>query len=383
MRLKQIGIFFSATLTLLIVLLAIRADLPEKALREIKKIHDLRPGEKDTLPVAASARELPIETVLLERLDKLETPRAQVTVHHDLEKSALEINAAVPRGKPMEWIILSLCSRIGDEGYRISDCSCADASKCVIELQSARKGRPAVRLTLTRSRRFFSTSAKMAVVIMDFGFKADATSVDFLSFPEPLTLSIVATKKMSSWTAQIANEYRKEIILLIPMEPLFPSYRHYASEAVFVHYPSEKIRSIVRGATESIPYYAGFSNLCGSRVIEDTPVMRTILGELKKGHGYFLINQSSRKSVAASVARSLEVPYRSVEISLDSAASTGGALGDTLRHAAMIAHKTGSVVVQGRATPQLIGTLRAQLPFLQQNGIRLVYLSEVVRHPGE
>ena len=188
---------------------------------------------------------------------------------------------------------------------------------------------------------------------------------------------------MSIWTAQIANEYKKEIVILLPMEPLARPYAQYAEKAVMIHYPPEKIRAILRTATEAVPNYAGYSNLCGSRVIDDTPVMRTILGELKKGHGYFLIDQVSRKSVAAKVARELDVPYRVIDLSLDSAASSGTALKDTLRHAAMIAQKTGSVVLQGRATAELIAALREQLPYLQENGIKLVYLSEVMLHPQD
>ena len=143
---------------------------------------------------------------------------------------------------------------------------------------------------------------------------------------------MVSTKKMSTWTAQIANEYRKEIVILLPMEPLSSKYRQYSSEALLIHYPSEKIRTILKNATESIPYFAGFSNLCGTMVLDDSQVMKIILSELKKKHGYFLIDPVSRKSVAASMARKLNIPFRTIEISLDSAASCDSSVSDTLHH---------------------------------------------------
>ncbi|MBN1577287.1 MAG: divergent polysaccharide deacetylase family protein [Chitinispirillaceae bacterium] len=384
MRLKTVSIIFVTALVVLAILLVFRAGYHRSAVNEIRSLLASLLQNNSQQGQVTRKTTLKIENLLLDRFEKLETPRAQVTIRHSLEDSTIKFEAAIPRGKPIEWIIWFLCSPVGRAGYRVADCFCEkDPSRCTIRLESVRPGQPAVKIKLRQSQRFFSTAAKMAIVVSDFGFAANATTVDFLSFPEPLTVSVVSTKKMSTWTAQIANEYRKEIVILLPMEPLTAPYRQYSSEALLIHYPPDKIRMMLTSATESIPYFAGLSNLCGTLVLDDSNVMKIILMELKKKHGYFLIDPVSPKSVAASVARTLGVPYRTIEISLDSTASCDTVVTDTLHHAAMIAHKTGSVVVQGRATTQFIGALRSQLPFLQRNGIRLVYLSEIVHHPEE
>lgn len=384
MRQKTISIVFIAAVLLLATLTGMRSGHAVKILRYITTrsrsfLQNNTPRNSENRKTAFE-----IEKVILDRLEELETPRSKVSVHHLLEDSTIEIRGNVPRGKPMEWIIWYLCSPVPSTGYHVADCICREnPSRCTIRLESGKKNLPSLRIFLSQSQRFFSTSAKMAVVIADFGFKANTTSVEFLSFPEPLTVSLVSTKRMSTWTAQIANEYRKEIVILLPMEPLTAGARRYGKEALLIHYPPDKIRELLNSATESIPYFAGFSNLCGARVLNDSRVMTIVLGKLKKDHGYFLIDPVSRKSVASSVARSLGVPYRTIEISLDSTASTLASLADTLRHAAMIAHKTGSVVVQARATGQFLEALTSQRSYLHHNGIRLVYLSEIVRHPGE
>ena len=384
MRLKTIGTVFITALVLLAILIGFRAGYHKKAFSRIRPLLTSRLQNNSKQDTVTPKTHLKIENVLLDRLEQLETPHKQVSVRHALEDSTIQIEAAVPRGKPMEWIIWFICSAIDATGYHVADCFCREEPmRCSIRLESNRRDRPVVKIVLKRANRFFSTAAKMAIVIADFGFTANATTVDFLSFPEPLTVTMVSTKKMSTWTAQIANEYRKEIVILLPMEPLSSNYRQYSSEALFIHYPPDKIRAILNSAIESIPYFAGFSNLCGTMVLDDSQVMKTVLMELKKKHGYFLIDPVSRKSVAASTARRLNVPFRAIEISLDSAASCDASLSDTLHHAAMIAHKTGSVVVQARATAPFINELRSQLPFLQRNGIRLVYLSEIVHHPDE
>ncbi len=384
MRHKIVAVLFSIAVVLLALMIGVRNGYHEK----ITDTFITYIASKLQLPlprqraVAKSSRK--IENIILTRLEKLETPESEVEIDHLLEDSSIVIKARIPRGKPIEWVVLQLCAPVGQAGYRVADCTCSSQSvRCTIVLRSEKKDHPTVKITLSRARRYFSSSAKMAIVVEDFGFKATGTTVDFLSFPEPLTVSLVSTKKMSTWTAQIANEYKKEIVILLPMEPLSRSYRQYSDKAIMIHYPQDKIRSILHSAAESIPNYAGYANLCGTRVIEDTPVMRAILGELKKGHGYFLIDQVSRKSVAAKIARELDVPYRSIDIVLDSTASSGNAVTDTLRHAAMIAQKTGSVVVQGRATAEFVAALTTVLPYLQENGIKLVYLSEVMHHPQE
>lgn len=382
MRLKPTVIVFISAIVLLLVLVSFRKGLPQKHLRSLKQSVSVHfQNNTDTPHTPQRKNSLKIEQILLDQFEKLETRMEDIAIEHLLEDSTIEIRADIPRGKPLEWIIWQLCRPIGTVAYHTADCSCKEhLQKCTVVLKSTRKNNPTIRIHLKRSNRFFSTSAKMAVIVSDFGFKANETSVEFLSFPEPLTVSLVSTRKMSTWTAQIANEYKKEIIIQLPMEPLSAPFRHYKKEVLMIHYPPDKIKSMIDDARESIPYYAGFSNLCGDRVIDDSQVMKTILTEMKKNHAYFLIDPVSRESTAETVARTLAVPYRTIEISLDSTGSTSASIGDTLRHAAMIAHKTGSVVVQGRATKQFITSLKNQLPYLRQNGIRLVYASEVMHH---
>lgn len=379
MRLKKIGIIFTFAVALLAILIVFRSGLHQSIFKKLQSAVSIY-GKNNTIQQQSPRKtELRIESNIIERFKKLETSREQLTIIHSLEDSTIRIEAAIPRGKPLEWVIWYLCTSVDQTGYHIDDCICEEKpTRCTIRFKESKSGNPVVKVVLTQANRFFSDAAKLAIVVADFGFTANATTVDFLSFPEPLTVSMVSSKKMSTWTAQIANEYHKEIVILLPMEPLAAPFRQYSRETMLIHYPAEKIRSMLRDAAEAIPYHAGFSNLCGSRVLDDSQVMGTILTEIGRGKGYFLIDPVSQNATAAAVARSLDIPYGVVDVSLDSSASSSDNLPDTLRHAAMIALKTGTAILQTRATPQFIATLRSQLPYLQHNGIRLVYLSEIL-----
>jgi len=384
MRIKTTGTLFFSALALFLLLLALRANLHTRAIDALRP-YLLRFAER---PSSAASKgrtaSLRIENILLDRFEKLETPRSNVSIDHSLEDSTIVMEAAIARGKPIEWVVGFICEPVAQAGYRVVDCTCPEGpTRCTIRLEGSRATQPKIEIRITHSTKFISTAARIAIVIADFGFAANETTMDLLSFPEPLTVSLVSRKKLATQTAQIANEYRKEIVILLPMEPLASGYRQYASEAILLHYPEEKVRSIIDDAVESVPFFAGFSNLCGSLLLDDSRIMKTVLTEVGKKHGYFLIDPVSHKSVAASLCRTLEVPYRTADIVLDSAGSCSALIGDTLRHAAMAALKTGSAVVQMRPTPQVVSALKEATPWLQRSGVRFVYLSEIVHNSKE
>ena len=375
MRFRIIFSIFITTLVFLAILLGIRFGYLEKVIefsklpkQENKKVAVSKPVKNNTS----------LDSVLNQCFTSLEIPENHYKRRFSLEDSTLMINIQVPRGKPMEWIVWFITSSVTPTGYRVDDCFYYSEQKgCRLNFSSPKPDKPKLIISMKYSTAFFSQTASMAILIEDFGFSADETSVGFLSFPEPLTVALSSTKKLSTWTAQIANEYHKEIILMIPMEPL-PRSSKYASSAIMVHYPEEKIHSILNTAIESVPHFAGFCNYYGERVLEDSRVMQIILSEVSKHKSYFVMTPGNRKSVAGSIAAKMNVPFREVDFTINSKLSTN-AIQDTLSHFATIAQKRGQVLIKGTASASLITALKNALPALKQNGIRLIYVSETLK----
>jgi polysaccharide deacetylase 2 family uncharacterized protein YibQ len=105
--------------------------------------------------------------------------------------------------------------------------------------------------------------------------------------------------------------------------------------------------------------------------------MSLLYTEINNKQAYFLYNQLSRSSSAESVAKKSNVPFKSVDIYIHNNSSVS-ALQDTLRRCAMFAQKTGDVIVSSKPTAAFINALKNELPVLKQNGIRLVYVSELM-----
>ena len=378
MKFRHLILLFFSTILLLVFLLGIRYGFPENALQLLKKTTRKLISDKDPKNSIRTTSNVQIESLINKKLNDLEVPSSEIKRHLFLEDTTLEIKASVPKGKPFEWIIWYLSSSIDKSGYRIGDCYCESESKgCTLRYLPLKKGFPVVQLIIKRSNQYFSQSAKMAILIEDFGFDADQTTVEYLSFPEPLTVSLVPSRKLATWTAQIANEYRKEIMILIPMETLPRSSKKYQSSMLMIHYPEEQIKSILDGSIESIPNFAGFGNLYGDKILSDSRVTEFVFDVLKKHHGYFLYTPVTRKSVVAGVAKRLDVPMQTVDAVIDSGASLQ-AIQDTLKHFAIVAQKTGDLILKAQPSRTFITALKNELPLFHQNGIRLVYVSEII-----
>lgn len=374
MRQRLILTFFSVIFVILLVKIAIRSEI-------FQSNFNLDFASKNN-PQSAN-KELSFDSVLIRCFQDLEVPKSQIPKTFSSPDSILNIKISVPKGKPMEWVIWYISSSLASAGYGLKDCSFESERKgAFLHLETQKKNLPQLKLKVFRSSTFFSQTAKMAILVEDFGFKADQTTAAFLSFPEPVSVSMVSSRRLSTWTAQIANEYKKEILIMLPMEPLPKSYSRYDETQIKIHYPEEKIKTIIKDATEAIPSFSGFCNFYGNRVLEDSRVMKIIFKEIQKHHGYFIITTNSKKSIAESMAKKIRLPYQKIDYTINSD-NSAEIIGDSLRYCAVLAQNTGKVLVRGRASDSFITALQNTLPQLKQNGIQLVYVSEILNHPGE
>ena len=73
----------------------------------------------------------------------------------------------------------------------------------------------------------------------------------------------------------------------------------------------------LRTALDASPYFAGINNHMGSRFTENAGMMKTVLEEAQKRRLYFVDSYTSPRSVAASVAQEVQIPFRRRDIFLD------------------------------------------------------------------
>jgi polysaccharide deacetylase 2 family uncharacterized protein YibQ len=318
-----------------------------------------------------------LQNALAAKFAELELRDSDYSFQYFPRDSAIEVKAAVPRGRPVEWVIWSLSSA-PPAPYRVEDCACASEANCAITFKSPNARQPRVTLKIQQSNRYMSNTAKMAVLIENFGFEANAATAEYLSFPEPLTVALLPAGKLAAWTAQIADEYKKEVALLLPMEPLPPQYDKYKGSMVMIHYSDEDIRGIIARAAAAIPNFSGVCNFHGAKVMEDSRAMGIILSEVSKRKTYFVYTDVSKKSVAPQLIKSMKIPNAPIQGSID-ASMTAEQVRERLRRYSVTAEKTGKALIKAQPSPVFIKVLKEETEALKRNGIKLVYVSELVK----
>jgi polysaccharide deacetylase 2 family uncharacterized protein YibQ len=320
-----------------------------------------------------------LESVLRRKLGELEVRPADISVKPGPQ---MVIQAAIPRGKPLEGIIWQLSSAADGSQYRVSDCVFDEKKlSCTLQFASLSKKDPPVTLVVSGSERYFSGTAVMALVIENLEDTAYQTAVSLLSIPEPFTVSITPVSKKADIIAQLADQHKKEVVIRLPLEPTGKVPREFEQATIMVHFSREAIHNIISAGVKHIPNAKGFSNLWGSRGLEDSRLTGIVFDEIKKQHGYFIEAPATKNSVARAVAASAPIPYAEMGGRLEKS-SPADLLAEIKRYAAA-AQAKGAITVRCTATKQLVEALRASLPFLKQNGIRLVYVSEIVKRAGD
>lgn len=303
---------------------------------------------------------------------------ADYSIKHFPRDNAISIEAVVPKGRPMEWVIWNLSSLV-TEPYRVEDCVCASETNCTITIKSEKNKHPKITLKVLMSKnRYMSSAAKMAVLIENFIYEANTSAMEYLSFPEPLTVAILPADKLAARTAQIADEHKKEIVLLLPMEPLPPQYDKYKESMVIINHTDDDIRRIITHAAAAIPNFAGVCNFYGAKVMEDSKSLKIVLSEVSKRKAYFVYTDASKKSVAPQLTKSMKIPNASIQGAID-AAMTEDQARKNLRHYSIVAEKTGKALIKAQPSPVFIKVLKEETDALKKNGIRLVYVSELLK----
>lgn len=215
----------------------------------------------------------------------------------------------------------------------------------------------------------------VAIVIDDFGYNMNNVD-EFLAIGEPITLSVLPGER---YTAEVAREARArgyEVILHLPLE----SWRNDVKEEALTirsGMSGAEIESRLKKETSELAPLGGVSNHMGSKATEDRKVMENVLRYLKKNELYFFDSLTSPRSVCREVAREVGVRYARRDRFLDND-SDQAAIEKKLREVGKLAVARGRAIAIGHDRKNTVAVLARMMPEMAREGIRFVYLSELV-----
>ncbi len=252
------------------------------------------------------------------------------------------------------------------------------------------KGKSAMRLAdvrLTRGRdragrwllREVPRLLHAAIVIDDLGQDL-AAARKLLSFPYPLTFSILPHLRHSRETAEEAHRAGREVMLHFPMEPLPGAPAGPGEGEIKVGMSRAEVARIFNGNLATVPYAHGTNNHMGSRATADPALMAEVMSLLEERHFYFVDSRTTGATVGLEAARRRGVPAFFRSVFLDGTETVPYTLGQ-LRELRRVVERQGVAIAIGHPYPTTLAALESFLPELERSDIRLLPASRLLRLP--
>lgn len=215
---------------------------------------------------------------------------------------------------------------------------------------------------------------RIVLIIDDLGF--DGQPLERLMELDPnLNASILPNGTRTAEFARKLNARGFEILCHLPMEPRGKAAP--GRNAILTSMSDDEIARATRENIEAVPHAVGVNNHMGSRATADRRVMTSVLRALPE-EMYFIDSRTSGGSVAADVARELNVRTATRHVFLDDVA-TESAVRRQVAELAEAADKRGVAIGIGHPHAVTVRVLAQELPQLRARGFRLIRASEVVR----
>lgn len=217
--------------------------------------------------------------------------------------------------------------------------------------------------------------ARLAIILDDLGSDRAAAEAIF-ELPYPLTISVLPNHEHSSEIANEAQRRGYQVMLHLPMQAV-ASEKPEAQE-LRPEMPQAEVSQLVDQFLRSVPGAVGVNNHQGSRATSDSVLMGELMPVLRDQHLFYIDSRTTAATVAYDTAQNSGVPsaFRNVPF-LDDVTETG-AVRKQLALALRDAREKGQAIAIGHPHAGTLQALREMLPKAQNQGVRLVFASELV-----
>jgi polysaccharide deacetylase 2 family uncharacterized protein YibQ len=217
--------------------------------------------------------------------------------------------------------------------------------------------------------------ARVAIILDDLGNDLAAAKAVF-ALRYPLTLSVLPGRPHSAEIAEEARRRGYQVLLHLPMESLG---NHQAeSRELRAGMSGGEVSALVNQFLASVPQAVGVNNHQGSESTADEVLMSTLMPVLRDHHLFYIDSRTTTATVAYNVARQAGVPtaFRNVPF-LDDVPEVSAVRKQWLL-AVRESREKGEAVAIGHPHPATLQALGEVLPQLKEEGVQLVFASDLV-----
>jgi polysaccharide deacetylase 2 family uncharacterized protein YibQ len=216
----------------------------------------------------------------------------------------------------------------------------------------------------------------LAIIIDDIGY-ADLVAEQLRDLGIPLTAAVIPAAPFARSEAQRLHEYGLEEIIHMPMQPKDPANHHPRDQFILVDSSDAEIRGLLQGALAAVPYARGMNNHMGSLLTSDPQAMRRVL-ELVKSQGLFFVDsKTTATTLAYHLAREMKIRTALRDVFLDDEQTYEYSSGQ-IRRLVELARQNGHALAIGHPFASTLSALRDAVPWLKQQKVAIVPVSELL-----
>ncbi|MFL0800150.1 MAG: divergent polysaccharide deacetylase family protein [Agarilytica sp.] len=215
--------------------------------------------------------------------------------------------------------------------------------------------------------------AKISIIIDDLGY-GYKPALGFTDLPYPITLAIIPFTPYGRDIAALAKNLQKEVMLHAPMETMG---RGKWEAGLTVDMDEIETFTTINDMLSDIPHVQGVNNHGGSRLTQDRDRMSWIMSFLAERELYFVDSRTIASSIAEEAARNAQIAYSARDVFLDNDKSPE-LIREQLHKLQTIALEQGRAIGIGHPYAETLEILTEELPLLNQQGIKLVKVSELL-----
>jgi polysaccharide deacetylase 2 family uncharacterized protein YibQ len=220
---------------------------------------------------------------------------------------------------------------------------------------------------------FCAQASQIALIIDDMGNnKQDAAA---FALPSNVTFAILPNKPLSKLFSERATAQQREVMLHMPMESL--AGNNQEKNVLLSSMPPIQIIQMLKTALSTVPDAVGVNNHMGSKLTQLTLPMSVTMEFLSEQGLFFVDSRTTKFSKAEVIAKQNGVLSTKRNVFIDHTPSPKQ-IDKQFQRLIRLSKKHGYAVGIAHPYPQTLEYLKVHLQTLQQHGISLVKLSDVL-----
>jgi len=217
--------------------------------------------------------------------------------------------------------------------------------------------------------------ARLAILMDDLGNDRSAADAIF-ALHVPVTLSVLPYHPHSQEIAHEARKHGCEVMLHLPMKSV--GNETAEQQELRPGLSRDEVEAIVTKMLEAIPEANGVNNHQGSQATSNGQLMNELMPVLKDAGVFYVDSRTTAATVAYDTAKrtGVKTAYRNVPFLDD--VQNKAAVKRQLQLAIHGAKEKGEAIAIGHPHAETLQALRDMLPEAKKQGVRLVFVSDVV-----